>query len=127
MRSHPLIDLVSPPESGGATDDRVSGDLIQANLETYRRLFLKTRLSWSEVRSRIPTFDSAMEAWSQDLYWQFQAFGNSAGVSVEGLLVLNARTSILHSARDQYARLAILAPTPKAVSVLDSTGATWSR
>lgn len=86
------------PQDRGRTIGEATSELITAALDVYETRFaVETGLSKHEQRELANGFSTAISVYSPDIYDTLRGMAEGAGVSLERIVLLNARTEVLYS------------------------------
>jgi isopenicillin-N N-acyltransferase-like protein len=115
----PVVAVAGSPGEGGAGYGRAAADLVAGNVEAYRRRFARAGLDPVAVRRAGASFRRGTHRLQPRIAAMLDGLAEGAGVGVEEIYALNARTELLYGAALRYGA----APPPgecTAVGVLDS-------
>lgn len=122
MASYLQLELDGDAGARGTAYGRAARDDIRANISTYKQRFSRGGLAWGDARKASRTFLPAIEAFAPDLLTELEAIVMSAGVELDDLLVLNARTSLIYNLTDDCTSIALV---PKENDRCDVLGQNW--
>ncbi len=95
----PVIAVEGGPAECGRAYGTVAAELISQNLELYRRRFaVQAGLDGAQVRRAGAGFRQVTRQWVPQIATMLDAVADGAGVSVEEVYALNARTELLYGA-----------------------------
>ncbi|MCK5247814.1 hypothetical protein KAR02_12990 [Candidatus Bipolaricaulota bacterium] len=122
MATYLRLELDGDPGARGIAYGRAAKNDILANISTYKQRFARGGLAWGDARTASRTFLPAIEAFAPDLLTELEAIAMSAGVELDDLLVLNARTSLIYNLTDDCTSIALV---PKKNDRCDVLGQNW--
>lgn len=123
MDNFRLIDCAGSARDCGRIHGEQARDLIQANLQTYRKLF-ETRmgLAWSELRLCAERYLSVIRDFDEELLEEICGIAEGSAADVLDIVVLNARSSIADHFVDACTSIAHV---PDSVTVGTLIGQNW--
>ena len=98
----PLIRVEGSPRDRGLAYGRAAAERIAVGEELYRKAMGQRGFDWSEVRRLAAEFRPSIEATDPDCATEIDAIAEGAGVDVETVIVINARSEIFNG-RTPYA------------------------
>jgi isopenicillin-N N-acyltransferase-like protein len=95
MTALPVIDVAGNAAQRGESYGRQAAGLIALAVEHYRRDFAAKGVDWAEAGVIARRFRAQIDAFDGELAEELSAIASGAGVPVEDILLLNARTEVL--------------------------------
>ncbi len=92
----PLIRIEGSPRERGLAYGRAAAERIAAGREIYREAMGRRGFDWSEVRRLASQFRPSIEATDADCMTEIDAIAEGAGIDVETVIVINARSEIFN-------------------------------
>ena len=92
----PLVRVEGPPRDRGLAYGRAAAERIAAGQDLYREAMGHRGFDWSEVRRLAAEFRPSIEATDADCMTEIDAIAEGAGIDVETVIVINARSEIFN-------------------------------
>ncbi len=92
----PLVRVEGSPRDRGLAYGRAAAERIAAGEELYREAMGQRGFDWSEVRRLAAEFRPSIEATDADCATEIDAIAEGAGIDVETVIVINARSEIFN-------------------------------
>lgn len=92
----PLVRVEGSPRDRGLAYGRAAAERIAAGEELYREAMGRRGFDWSQVRRMAAEFRPTIEATDADCMAEIDAIAEGAGIDVETVIVVNARSEIFN-------------------------------
>ncbi|MCR9121696.1 MAG: C45 family autoproteolytic acyltransferase/hydrolase [Phyllobacteriaceae bacterium] len=92
----PLVRIEGSPRDRGLAYGRAAAERIAAGETLYREAMGRRGFDWSEVRRLAAEFRPSIEATDADCMIEIDAIAEGAGIDVETVIVINARSEIFN-------------------------------
>jgi len=95
-RPFPLVRIEGSPRDRGLAYGRAAAERIAAGEALYREAMGRRGFDWTEVRRLAAEFRPSIEATDADCMIEIDAISEGAGIDVETVIVINARSEIFN-------------------------------
>jgi len=99
----PLIEVSGPPRERGRQYGRAAADRIRLGVEHYTAQLGATAFPWPAVRELVHAYLPRIEAFEPAYVEEMRGIAEGAGLELEMIVLLNARTEVLKSAQRRQA------------------------
>jgi isopenicillin-N N-acyltransferase-like protein len=99
----PLIEVSGPPRERGRQYGRAAADRIRLGVEHYAAQLGATAFPWPAVRELVHAYLPRIEAFEPAYVEEMRGIAEGAGLELEMIVLLNARTEVLKSAQRRQA------------------------
>jgi isopenicillin-N N-acyltransferase-like protein len=99
----PLIEVSGPPRERGRQYGRAAADRIRLGVEHYTAQLGATAFPWPAVRELVHAYLPRIEAFEPAYVEEMRGIAEVAGLELEMIVLLNARTEVLKSAQRRQA------------------------
>jgi isopenicillin-N N-acyltransferase-like protein len=113
----PLIEVWGPPRERGRRYGRAAVARIRRGVEHYTAQLAATQLPWAAVRELVHRYLPTIEGFEPAYVEEMRGIAEGAGLDLEAIALLNARTEVLKSAQ-RRAAMAVPIP-PEAIDAPD--------
>lgn len=101
----PLVRIEGSPRDRGLAYGRAAAERIAAGEALYREAMGQRGFDWSEVRRLAAEFRPSIQATDADCMTEIDAIAEGAGIDVETVIVINARSEIFNGRTPQAGAL----------------------
>lgn len=95
----PFIRVSGTPHQRGFQLGQMAGDRIRTSLEIYSRAFDAVKLAWADVFELARAFIPRISKYEPDYLEEMRGIAEGAGLELERVIALNARTELLYRGR----------------------------
>lgn len=92
----PFIEVSGTPRNAGLQYGRKAASRIHRSIDIYRRLFAEKGVAWEQAREAAPRFTTRIEQACPRIAEEMRAIAQGADVPFEDIVIINARTDLLH-------------------------------
>lgn len=96
MTTFPLIEVEGPPLERGRQYGQQASSSIKKSIELYTTVLSKGDIGWDGIRTEARRFIPTIESYNPDYMKEMQGIAQGAGVDLEAVLLVNARSEILY-------------------------------
>lgn len=96
MSPFPYVVVEGPPYERGRQHGLQARERVHASLDLYLPVFAAKGLSWEDVRRIASRFSDAIAAYEPRYLEEIRGIADGAGVELEHIVALNARTELLY-------------------------------
>lgn len=96
----PFVEIHGSPRERGQRYGAQAAERIERGIRHYLRQFTEYGLDRSAIRGHVDAYLPRIRAYDGDLIEEMQGIAEGAGVDFDSIVLLNARTELLHEARE---------------------------
>lgn len=96
MASFPLIEIKGPPLERGQQYGRQTVDRVEKSIQLYTSRLSDEGVKWEGVCDEARRFIPTIESFNSDYLVEMRGIAQGAGVDLEAILLVNARTEIIY-------------------------------
>ena len=96
MKQFKIVEVQGSPYEIGFAHGSVGKEEVQVSIDTYKKMFMTyANLDWETAKTRSRSYIDYINTYDKDLMEEIKGVADGAGVSLEDILALNARSEVI--------------------------------